>query len=245
MGGWWTDRSGNPQYCGDCQCNSKKPVWMEDEISTEDFNLLPMKSFVYGPLKYDLQRANVSIGRLSCSGLKESSGISSLPDIVQKMKRIEEDITAVDEKIDGLEEKRDGKAFFSAYKASGSNFNGIVTFDTIDTDTDNQLDKESGVFTCKIPGTYLFTFSGGAGSKGTDIVGVFVNDVRKFKFQEDDEPFINLSNIWTLELSVDDKVQLKADSGKFYSDNDYPISFSGLPVPASTRTSWTVFFENV
>ena len=239
--GWWTDRSGNPQYCTDCQCNSKKPVWMEDEISTEDFNLLPMKSFVYGPLKYDLQRANVSIGRLSCSGLKESSqssGISSLPDIVQKMERIEDDIRAVDEKIDGLEEIRDGKAFFSAYKNSGENFDGIVTFDTVDIDTDNQLDKENGVFTCTIPGTYLFTFSGGAGTKGQDTIGVYVNDVRKFKFQEEDESFVSLSYTWTLELSVDDQVQLKVDAGEFYSDHDYPIYFTGLLVQK------TDFFQN-
>ena len=231
--GWWTDRSGNPQYCTDCQCNSKKPVWMEDEISTEDFNLLPMKSFVYGPLKYDLQRANVSIGRLSCSGLKESSGISSLPDIVQKMERIEEDITAVDEKIDGLEEKRDGKALFSAYKASGSDFDGIVTFDSVDIDTDNQMDKESGVFRCKIPGTYLFTFSGATGSTDLVRVEVNVNNIKKFRIYDKDETTgANLSYTWTLQLSVDDQVRLKVDYGKMYANSNERVTFTGLLVHA-------------
>ena len=131
-----------------------------------------------------------------------------------------------------------GRALFSAYTSSRGHFDGIVTFDVVDIDTDNQLDKESGVFTCKIPGTYLFTFSGGATSNGIDRVGVFVNDVRKFKFQEEDESFVSLSYTWTLELSVDDQVQLKVDAGEFYSDHDYPIYFTGLLVQK------TDFFQN-
>ena len=55
--GWWTDRLGNPQYCNECQCNSKRPEWMEDEIGTEDLNSLPIKSFVYGPLEYNMEKA--------------------------------------------------------------------------------------------------------------------------------------------------------------------------------------------
>ena len=51
--------------------------------------MLPMKSFVYGPLEYDMEKANVSIGRLSCFGLKDSSDVSSLPEIVEEMKWIE------------------------------------------------------------------------------------------------------------------------------------------------------------
>ena len=258
--GWWTDRSGNPHYCTDCQCNSKKPEWMEDEMSTEDLNLLPMKSFVYGPLKYDLEEANVSIGRLSCSGLKESSGISSvssLPEIVQEMKRIE------GEMIDGFQEVQDlrdgkaeiveeigeirealedvshassvGTAFFSANKNSGGFFACPVTFDNVDIDTGNQLDKESGVFTCKIPGTYLFTFSGFASSTGLDYVGVYVNNVKKVQIADRDmrsNIFNHLSYTWTLQLSLDDQVQLKVDAGKFYSDYEFPIYFTGLLVHA-------------
>ena len=87
--GWWKDRLGNPQHCDECQCNSKRPEWMEDEIGTQDLDMLPMKSFVYGPLEYDMEKANVSIGRLSCFGLKDSSDVSSFPEIVEEMKRIE------------------------------------------------------------------------------------------------------------------------------------------------------------
>merc|ERR1712062_524362 len=126
-------------------------------------------------------------------GLKDSSAvssISSLPEIVQELKRIE------GEMINGFQEVQDlrdgkaeivqeigeirealedmsqassvGTAFSSANKNSGGFFDCPVTFDIIDIDTGNQLDKESGVFTCKIPGTYLFTFSGFASSTGVD-----------------------------------------------------------------------------
>ena len=55
-----------------------------------------------------------------------------------------------------------GRALFSAYRSSGGHFDGIVTFDVVDIDKENQLDKESGVFKCKVPGVYLFSFSGEA-----------------------------------------------------------------------------------
>ena len=97
--GWWTDRLGNKQVCHDCnQCDSKRPEWMEDVLVSEDLDLLPMKSFVYGPLEFDMEKANFSIGRLSCHGLKDSSDLFSLREIVKKM---EEDINSANIRIDG------------------------------------------------------------------------------------------------------------------------------------------------
>ena len=63
-----------------------------------------------------------------------------------------------------------GKAFFSAYRDTTGDFSGIITFDTVVIDMDDLLDKESGTFTCKEAGTYLFTFSGEANTDGTDYV---------------------------------------------------------------------------
>ena len=132
-----------------------------------------------------------------------------------------------------LEEKRDGKALFSAYKASGSDFDGIVTFDSVDIDTDNQMDKESGVFRCKIPGTYLFTFSGATGSTDLVRVEVNVNNIKKFRIYDKDETTgANLSYTWTLQLSVDDQVRLKVDYGKMYANSNERVTFTGLLVHA-------------
>ena len=143
----------------------------------------------------------------------------------------------MDEKIDGLEEMRDGKAFFSSYKSSGGSFDGIVTFDTIDIDTDNQLDKERGVFSCKIPGTYLFTFNG-VTSNAVDFVRVEVkvNDIGKFNIYDRDESRstknANLGYTWSLQLSVDDQVQLKVTAGALYSGSNERVTFTGLLVHA-------------
>ena len=105
-----------------------------------------------------------------------------------------------------------------------------MTFDTVDIDTGNQLDKESGVFRCKIPGTYLFTFSGAAATTGQDCVGVYVNNVVKLLISDKDGSASNLSYTWTLQLSIDDQVQLKVHSGKIYSDSDQLLYYTGLLV---------------
>ena len=91
--GYWTDWDGNTQVffhgnnpgthvcqCGEdqscvdstldlvCNCDSKSPTWYSDIGRITAKNLLPIKSFHYGPLEFDLERANVTIGRLTCSG---------------------------------------------------------------------------------------------------------------------------------------------------------------------------------
>ena len=92
--GFWTDKNGNPQIffhgdnpgthlcqCGEdnscvdssldlvCNCDSKSPVWNSDKGRITAKELLPIKSFSYGPLVYDVERANVTIGRISCTGM--------------------------------------------------------------------------------------------------------------------------------------------------------------------------------
>ena len=51
-----------------CNCDAKLPDWQVDEGVITDKDLLPMTGFAYGPIKYDLEQAKVSIGSLKCSG---------------------------------------------------------------------------------------------------------------------------------------------------------------------------------
>ena len=126
-----------------------------------------------------------------------------------------------------------GRALFSAYRSSGGHFDGIVTFDVVDIDTDNQLDKESGIFKCKVPGVYLFSLSGEATTDGTDYVSVYVNNDYKFIIADTDKSnYANLSYSWTLKLSLDDQVQLKVASGKMYASSTERVYFTGLLVHA-------------
>ena len=91
--GFWTDKFYNPQIfftgsnegqhvcqcsetntCGDsipdlvCQCDGQDPVWRIDQGTITAKHLLPITSFAYGPLVYEIERANFTIGRLKCSG---------------------------------------------------------------------------------------------------------------------------------------------------------------------------------
>ena len=92
--GYWLDRNGDVQVffdgdhpgqhlckcaedqsCDDseldltCNCDSKSPTWTFDLGRITAKHLLPVTSFHYGPLKYDLERANLTLGRLVCSGI--------------------------------------------------------------------------------------------------------------------------------------------------------------------------------
>ena len=126
-----------------------------------------------------------------------------------------------------------GRALFSAYRSSGGHFDGIVTFDVVDIDKENQLDKESGIFKCKVPGVYLFSLSGEATTDGTDYVSVYVNNDFKFIIADTDKSnYANLSYSWTLKLSLDDQVQLKVATGKMYASPTERVYFTGLLIHA-------------
>ena len=59
-------------YCDmnniDCNCDSNDPIWYNDQGVITSMDKLPITSFAYGPLKFDIERANVTIGRLKCQG---------------------------------------------------------------------------------------------------------------------------------------------------------------------------------
>jgi hypothetical protein len=44
------------------------PEWTKDDGIITEKALLPIQAFSYGPLIYEIERANVTIGRLKCSG---------------------------------------------------------------------------------------------------------------------------------------------------------------------------------
>ncbi len=59
---------GNGGSPNDCNCDANQPDWVQDsgEITAKDF--LPITGFAYGPLEFDIEQANFTIGRLRCSG---------------------------------------------------------------------------------------------------------------------------------------------------------------------------------
>ena len=51
-----------------CNCDSNDPTWYNDQGVITSMDKLPITSFSYGPLEFDIERANVTIGRLKCQG---------------------------------------------------------------------------------------------------------------------------------------------------------------------------------
>ena len=51
-----------------CNCDANDPVWMSDAGIITSMDKLPITAFSYGPLEYEIERANITIGRLKCQG---------------------------------------------------------------------------------------------------------------------------------------------------------------------------------
>ena len=52
----------------DCNCDSNDPTWYTDQGIITSMDKLPITAFSYGPLEFEIERANVTIGRLKCQG---------------------------------------------------------------------------------------------------------------------------------------------------------------------------------
>jgi hypothetical protein len=75
------------QTCSDsdvgktCNCDASNPQWESDAGALTDQAALPVTAFVYGKLEFDAQMANVTIGRLVCSGSNEFDAAASCNDL--------------------------------------------------------------------------------------------------------------------------------------------------------------------
>ena len=71
---WWTrygqslDIENNGQTDFLCNCDANVPEWAADDGFITVKEILPLTEVFYGPLLYDIERANFTIGRLKCSG---------------------------------------------------------------------------------------------------------------------------------------------------------------------------------
>jgi hypothetical protein len=56
-----------------CNCDAKTPEWAMDSGAITAKAILPITGFSYGPLKFDVEQANFTIGRLRCLGTRSRS----------------------------------------------------------------------------------------------------------------------------------------------------------------------------
>ena len=60
----------------DCNCDSNLPIWASDDGLITNKELLPITGVFYGPLLYQSEHANFTIGRLRCSGKFDLSAMN-------------------------------------------------------------------------------------------------------------------------------------------------------------------------
>jgi hypothetical protein len=51
-----------------CNCDANYPTWAQDFGTITSKDILPIHAFVYGPLLFEAEMGNFTIGRLQCSG---------------------------------------------------------------------------------------------------------------------------------------------------------------------------------
>ena len=51
-----------------CNCDARLPLWSEDSGVINSKDVLPITGVTYGPLTFELEQANFTIGPLRCSG---------------------------------------------------------------------------------------------------------------------------------------------------------------------------------
>ena len=127
-----------------------------------------------------------------------------------------------------------GASVFSAYKNNGGSLStGVLTYDVVVVGSD-VLNKDSGFFTCKIGGVYIFTFSGEAYGGSGDYIRVFLNNVsHMIVYDQDDRSHSNLSFTWTMILEQGDQVHLKIGYGNFFVNSERIIFFNGFLLKSS------------
>ena len=125
-----------------------------------------------------------------------------------------------------------GRTGFSAYNGGYDGYlEGEITYTDIVIGED-LINNNTGKFTCKTGGTYLFVFSGNA-QKGVPVwIGVYLNGDLQLIFQDTDSANNKtLSFNWTFTLNANDRVYLTIEGGKFRVQTGpfpFKLYFSGF-----------------
>ena len=277
--GYWSDKNGDFQYffsgngpehtcqCGidgtcvdstieqlKCNCDAKDPTWYSDTGRINAKKLLPITAFQYGPLKFDVERANVTLGRLTCKGSSvqvQQNPIScnspKLQGVLQNgiytlQGQNQEPILAFcDMSKDGytngelettiglVETWSTRRPMFAVSKATETGVGDII-FDEVIQDTAKAYDTNSGVY--KVPQSGLYSFSFLAHNDCKDpYVFVFKNGIKESNIYEwnngDDQACLVTGTSWIMDLQKGDEIVLRVTSGSLKASNTAKTAFSG------------------
>ena len=119
---------------------------------------------------------------------------------------------------------------FHAFKKTDYSFSGDIVYDEIPINIGNGFGQD-GVFSAPVSGIYFFTFSSTTSNTQDNqtYVEVMKNGSRVFVIYDSNgsKKLNNLSYSWTLELAEDDKIHMRVDLGKIYSNENLHTIFTG------------------
>ena len=259
--GWFLDKAGQAKDIATCKCangdescidencncdaHAYQDSWQSDEIEVTDKDLLPIKGFQYGPIGAGLlgPNAKFSVGRLTCSGSKNSLKIESKliedDNLISKVSRVEGSLDALTNdsrrlqtSVQQLENIQSKKVVFNAIRHMGGNFVGDITYNSIPTNVGNAMDPSTGVFKSPYNATYFFTLSGVSPDNEPKAIIRYVKNgevsSNHFYLDKGGEYFQILSYQWMLELNTGDEVNLRVFNGyDFFASSTFPVIFTG------------------
>ena len=229
-----------------CNCNAKKPVWMQDSGTITNMDLLPIMGFNYGPLEFELEQAKVTIGALKCRGLKTKEDVFLMPVGPPGEKGSpglsgQPGIPGIAgppgaRGIQGLPgPKRSSVVFGAIRKGPHVEKDTFITYTHLVINEGDAMDIASGTFTAKQSGVYFFTVSATTYiDSAHTYIKVMKNGRIEFEIDESqsggitDKRYRNISYQWMLDLDAEDTVKLKVKSNRLLCDaEDDFVHFTG------------------
>ena len=124
------------------------------------------------------------------------------------------------------------RTMFSARQTSKSfTDQEYITFNFVDYDIGNGLDKDSGTYTVPEDGTYLFTFKAETHEKLGNVIEIRLNNVeQEIIFNQDDNnlSYETVSHAWQPTLKKGDNIRFYVRYGTFFSNSEIHTVFNGV-----------------
>ena len=122
------------------------------------------------------------------------------------------------------------KIVFAAYKTSGGDFSGTITYDDVDINEGAGFNKQTGKFRAPEGGTYFFTFSGETGyPKSWTYVCVYKDGSLHHDIYDGNTADWgnNINGSWMFSLSKGEEIHLEVTFGKLRANSNHPVIFTG------------------
>ena len=145
-------------------CDLREPVWLSNSATIEDRNLLPVSAVRYGPHKYELYNANITIGPLQCHPAAEEETFNAKVEFQGLEEKVNEIVSKeLGYKLEEAREQLKISIWFDAFRTSVDfeNTSGprkTITYTGLRESSGSGMDINTGVFTAPLAAIYEFHY---------------------------------------------------------------------------------------